>query len=198
MAFVRRAGIALFAVALWLPSTPAPAGWKLIPRAQPVDIGGMIVTPLNDWNQSSAPPGKQGRAWTRDGFGLNGIEFFAGVASGQTLYRERNRKRNPMPRFQSSLLLPELADFFERSFRVRGQISDFSLLESTPVQFGGHRGLRVRYRYSLPNDDLVRKGEVRLVVVNRRLYVANFFAPELHYFPASLPEANAIMDSARF
>ena len=63
-----------------------------------------IVTPQTDWNQASGRPGKQGRAWTKDGFNLNGLEFFAGVPDGQPLYRERNKKQNPMPRFSGATM----------------------------------------------------------------------------------------------
>jgi len=194
----RRSCLALLIVATLLSSSPAIAGWKLVPANQPADLIGMQVTPQVDWNQSSLRPGKLGRAWTRDGFELNGLEFFAAVPNGQPLYRERSKKNNPMPKFESSILLPELADFFERSFRVQNQLSDFSVVESGPVTFGGHPGLRLRYRYTRPNDDLVRLGEARLAVVGEKLYVANFYAPELHYFPTGLVEATATMDSARF
>lgn len=194
---LRQVGLAAMAAAALAQTSPLLAGWKLMPATQSADLTGMKVTPQSDWNQSSSRPGKLGRSWTHDGFGLNGLEFFAAVPAGQPLYRERSKKNNPMPKFDSTMLLPELADFFERSFRVQNQLSDFSILESGPSILGGHAGLRVRYRYTLPNDELVRLGEVRLAVVNKKLYAANFFAPELHYFPAGLPEANAIMDSAR-
>jgi hypothetical protein len=193
-----RSAIILLAGAALAQSQPVLAGWKLIPRDRPVNSAGITVTPLNDWNQASGRPGKQGLAWTRDGFDLNGLEFFAAIPAGQPIYRERNRKQDPMPKFDSAVLLPELADFFERSFRTQHQISNFVILESAPTTLGGHPGLRVRYRYVLPNDDLARSGEVRLAVVGRKLYLTNFFAPQLHYFAAGLPEANAIMDSARF
>jgi hypothetical protein len=193
-----RSKIILFAAAGLLSASPALAGWKLMPARQPADLTGMQVTPQQDWNQASARPGKQGRAWTRDGMGLNGLEFFAAVPGGQPLYRERSKKNNPMPKFESTMLLPELADFFERSFRVQNELSDFSVIDSVPQTFGGHQGLRVRYRYTFPNDELVRLGEVRLAVVNKKLYVANYYAPELHYFPSGLAEAQAIMDGARF
>lgn len=194
----RRFPALLLAVAILAQPVPALAGWKLIPRGRPADLTGVVVTPQSDWNQAGARPGKQGRAWTHDGFNLNGLEVFAAVPAGQPLYREYGKKRNPMPKFDNTMLLPELADFFERSFRVRHNLSDFAVQEAGPAALGGHAGLRVRYRYTLPNDELVRLGEVRLAVVNKKLYVANFYAPELHYFPAGLTEANAIMDGARF
>ena len=179
-------------------SHPAFAGWKLIPAQKPANVGGIIVSPQSDWNQASAHPGKQGISWTHDGFDLNGFEFFAGVPTGGPLYRERDRKRNPMPKFDKGMLLPDLADFFERSFRARQGISDFTIAESVPAELGGYKGLAVRYRYSLPNDDLVRLGVVRLAIVRGKLYVANFNAPQLHYFASGLGEAEAIMNNAKF
>ncbi|MCE7796789.1 hypothetical protein LWE61_09490 [Sphingobium sufflavum] len=187
--------LGLFSLAM---ATPAPAGWKLLAAKQPVQVGTMVVTPTADWNQAGARPGKQGVAWTQDGFGLNGLEFFAAVPSGLPLYRERSAKQNPMPRFDSTMLLPDLTDFFERSFRVQNNLTDFAVESSEPASFGGHAGVVVRYRYSLPNDELKRRGVARLAVVGKQLFVGNFYGPELHYFPTGLPQAEAIMESARF
>lgn len=188
----------LAAVAALSLSSPAIAGWKLLQATAPVQIGTMTTTPGRDWNQASGRPGKQGVTWTQDGLGLNGLELFAGVASGQPLYKERSAKQNPMPRYDATMLAPDLADFFERSFRVQNNISDFAVeaIESNP--FGGHKGITIRYRYSLPNDELKRRGIARLAVAGKKLFVANFYAPELHYFSAGLSEVQAIMDSARF
>jgi hypothetical protein len=192
--------VRIYIAAVLLASTASPvaAGWKLMPAKQSATVDSLKVTPENDWNQSSARPGKQGRTWTRDGFELNAIEFFAAIPSGQPIYRERDKKRNPMPKFDNGLLLPELADFFEKSFRAQNQLSDYTLIESSPATLNGAKGLRVRYRYTLPNDELTRLGEARLAVVKGKLYVANFYAPKLHYFGSHLPEANKIMDTLKF
>lgn len=191
-------GCALAVCLSFAAASPAFAGWKLIPGRQAADLTGIVVTPQIDWNQASGRPGKQGRSWTRDGFGLNGLEFFAAVPSGQPLYRERSKKSNPMPKFDKAMLLPDLADFFERSFRVNYQPGEFTVVESGPASLGNHAGLRIRYRYTLANDELVRLGEARLAMAKGRLYVVNYFAPELHYFAAGLAEANGMMDGARF
>lgn len=198
MVVLRRLAVGGLLAAALLEAAPALAGWKLIASRHPIDLAGMTVVAQSDWNQASGRPGKQGQAWTHDGFDLNSLEFFAGVPDGQPLYRERNRKRNPMPLFDSGMLLPDLADYFERSFRAQNQLATFSVLETQPTRFGGHDGLRVRYQYVLMNDELIRQGEVRLAIVKRKLYVANYSAPQLYYFSAGFPEANAIMDSARF
>lgn len=188
----------LLMVVAMIPVSPGIAGWKFLEANKPVQIGTMTVVPITDWNQAGVRPGKQGVTWTQDGSGLNGVEFFSAVPSGQSLYRERNAKQNPMPKYDSLMLAPDLVDFFERSFRVQNQVTDLVVEQSAPVTFGGHRGIAVRYRYSLPNDDLKRRGVARLAVVNKQLFVANFHAPELHYFSAGLPQAEAMMDGARF
>ena len=182
-------------VAVW--SAPASAGWKLMSGNQVAKVDSLSVTPQSDWNQGGRL-GQQGRVWTQDGVGLNAIEFFSAVPDGGSMYKERDNKNNPMPKFDSKLLLPELADFFERSFRAQNQVSDFTILESTPADIGGRKGLAIRYRYTLPNDELTRLGEARLAVVDGKLYVANFYAPQLHYFGAGLPEARAMMERVRF
>ena len=178
-------------------SAPASAGWKLMSGNQVAKVDSWSVTPQSDWNQGGRP-GQQARVWTQDGVGLNAIEFFSAVPDGGSMYKERDKKNNPMPKFDSKLLLPELADFFERSFRAQNQVSDFTIRESTPADIGGRKGLAIRYRYTLPNDELTRLGEARLAVVDGKLYVANFYAPQLHYFGAGLPEARAMMERVRF
>lgn len=188
----------LSAMAVMVHCSPALAGWKLMSANQTVTVDEVRLTPSRDWNQASSRPGKQGRAWTQDGFGLNAIEFFGGVPDGAPLYRERSAKHDPMPKFNSAMLAPELVDFFERSFRVRNQITDFSVDEIKVVDFGGHQGVALSYSYSLPNDELKRRGIARLAVAGKRLFVANFYAPRIHYFPSALPEVEALMDSARF
>lgn len=177
---------------------PALAGWKLVPANTSFANGEVTITPQSDWNLASGKLGKQTYAWTQDGFELNSLHVFAGVPAGQPLYKERDKKRNPLPKFDPSALLPDLVDLFERSFRAQNEVADFTVLEVRPASFGGQNGVRARFKYVLAGDDLVRFGEVRLAVKNSKLYAISFTAPALHYFNAGLPEAMAIMDSTRF
>lgn len=179
-------------------SAPAQAGWKELKANAPVKVGAMTISPLSDWNQGGSALSKPGVSWTQDGFDLNTFEVFPGVPAGKPIYKERSKKNNPMPKFDPTLLLPELADFFERSFRAGKGVTDFTVEASEPVQFAGGQGLEVHYRYSLPNDELVRRGVARLAVVNKKLFAATFYAPDVHYFAAGLPEAKSLMEKARF
>ena len=194
---IRSITAALLCAALVV-AAPARAGWKQLNADQPVKVGGMTLSPSSDWNQGGSVLAKPGVSWTHDGFDLNAFEVFPGVPAGKPLYKERSRKNNPMPKFDPTLLLPELADFFERSFRAGKGVTDFTVEASDPAPFAGGQGLEVHYRYSLPNDELVRRGVARLAVVDKKLYAATFYAPEVHYFAAGLPEAKSLMDKARF
>lgn len=188
---------AVLCVALTV-SASAQAGWKELKPKQPVKVGAMTLSPSSAWNQGGSALAKPGVSWTQDGFELNAFEVFPGVPAGKPLYKERSKKNNPMPKFDPTLLLPELADFFERSFRAGKGVTDFTLEASEPVVFAGGQGLEVHYRYSLPNDELVRRGIARLAVVDKKLYAATFYAPDVHYFAAGLPEAKSLMEKARF
>ena len=191
-------GFALIALVLGLGSTPAWAGWKLVPGQKVAAVDGVQITPTTDWNQSGTRPGKLGRAWTKDGDALNAFEVFSGIPHGAPVYREANKKANPMPKFDKGILLPELADFFERSFRARNRLTDFQQIKAEPGLLGGHKALVVRYQFINQNDELIRMGEARLAVVRGKLYVTNFHAPSLHYFDDRIGEVRTMMDNAKF
>ncbi len=147
------------AVTLTAAAAPAFAGWKLVTGGQTAIIDGISVTPRTDWNQASRRLSKYGVIWTQDGFDLDALELVAAVPDGEPIYKPV--KGNPLPRFSKAMLLPELADFFERSFRANYRLTDFAIVDVAPATFGGHPGLRVRYRYIRLNDDLTREGEAR-------------------------------------
>lgn len=193
---MRAVRIGLSVIAL-VAASPSYAGWKLIVAGTPQTAGGMTIIPQHDWSRGDRI-GKQGFTWTQDGPSLNALEVFTAIPAGSPLYRERSKKRDPMPRFEANLLLPELVDFFERSFRGGVRPAEFAVERTSPTSLGGKPAVRVRYRYVMPNDELERRGEARLAVSKGALYVVNFHAPSLHYFDAGIVEANAMMDGARF
>ena len=189
------AGLAGFAL---LASQPVHAGWKRI-EPQPVQVGkgGMLVQPSSEWNRSSRRPTPSGESWTKDGFLLNRLDFFTQIPPGQSIYKERSKKRRPLPKFRSDMLLPDLAELFEANFSIENDVTLFEVVKAEPARLGDAPGIRIEYEYAFPNDPLRRQGEARLAVVRGKLYVINFAAPSLHYFEASRGEVHRIMDSAQ-
>jgi hypothetical protein len=192
---MRKTLVAAYVLMFVASSGTANAGWKLIPSGTKQAIGPVVILPESDWNRSSSAPGKQGVAWTHDGFELNRFEVYAAVPSGQPLFKDRAKKQNPMPKFDKSMLRPDWADFFEKSFRVQYQVSDFVMDEVSPAKLADTNAIHIRYHYSLPNDDLLRKGEVFIAVRDGNLYVVNFQAPALHYFESGVAEFRSMARS---
>ena len=186
------------ALALVMQPAMAVAGWKLMPRAQPVAVAksAMTVTPASDWNRWSSRPSKRGETWTLDGVALNQLSFFGGIAQSEPIYRERNRKDEPLPKFSTTMLAPDIVQAVEGSHRILLRTSLFAVDTMEPATLGGHAGLRFTYRYTVQDEEVRRRGEARAAVVGGKLYLITFAAPEIHYFDAGIVAARAVMDSA--
>lgn len=196
---MRRVMVAVASVALMTAPTAAIAGWKLMPQKTPVTVAksSLTVTPSSDWNRWSTRPSKKGETWTLDGTALNELSFFAGIAPGEPLYRERNKKDQPLPKFDAKMLAPELVTMFESSNRIVMATSLFEIDKVEPAKLAGQDAVHFTYHYTVQADEVRRKGEARAAVIGGKLYLISFAAPAIHYYDAGVTEARAIMDSAR-
>jgi hypothetical protein len=157
----------------------------------------MTVTPGEDWNRWSTRPSKKGETWTLDGVSLNELSFFAGVLPGEAIYRERSKKDEPLPKFDARMLPPDIVQAVEGSYRILLRTPLFAIDSQEPAKLGGHNGVRFTYHYTVQDEDVRRKGEARAAIVDGRLYLVTFAAPEIHYFDAGITEARRVMDSVR-
>lgn len=190
-------GLLLFALTIIAPEA-AVAGWRRIdPTAVEVANGGMVAQPISSWNRASKRPAKNGESWTKDGFPLNRLDFFAGIEPGESIYKERSKKHRPLPKFESNMLLPDLAGLFEANFSIENDVTSFEVTNLEPATLGGAQGLLLEYDFALPGGALRRKGEARIAVHKGKLHVVNFTAPKLHYFDDSISEVQAMMDSIK-
>lgn len=175
---------------------PAPADANAY-RAQgkPVRVARtMTVTPPRDWNQLSARPGRKAEVWTLDGERLNAVTWFGGIAPGEALLREPRRRRT-LPRYSDAMLLAEIPELLESTYRSAGGIADFTLTTAVPDPFLGHAGIRFGYAY-VDADDLPRRGEARAAIVAGLLYIVTFDAPRTDYFDRLLGDVHRLTDSA--
>lgn len=156
--------------------------------------GKMTVTPSKDWNRWSARPSDKGELWTRDGFSLNELSFFAGITNGEPIYRELNKRDQPLPKFKSDMLPTDLADLFETSNRIVLQTPLFKVDHIEPAKLGGHDGVRFTYHYALESDQLDRKGEGVAANIDGKLYLVNFVAPEIHYFDRDVTDFRSMIE----
>ena len=176
-------------------AAPVLADWKLMPRdvAAAVVNGKMTVTPSQDWNRWSARPSEKGELWTRDGFALNELSFFAAIKHGEPIYRELDKTNQPLPKFKSEMLPTDLVELFEISNRIVLQTPLFAIDHVEPAKLGGHDGVRFSYHYALESDQLNRKGEGVAANIDGKLYLVNFVAPEIHYFDRDIGDFRALV-----
>lgn len=187
----------LLCVALLCAGAPASAEWAIMDGGKSAKIvgGKMQAKPGEAWNRSSSRPSERGELWTLDGLGLNEVSFFAAVPDGEPIYREYSRKFLPLPRFRSTMALPDIIELFEGSNRILLQSPLFQVEKAEPATLAGHDGVRFRYRFVIGGEEVARKGEAVAAVVDGKLYLVNFAAPAIHYFDRDLPKFQAIVDS---
>lgn len=165
-------------------------------KGKPVEVASALtVTPPRDWNRLDVKPGKAAETWTLDGEQLNDVTFYGGIEPGQPLVRERNKKREPLPKFTTATLLAEVPELLEGTYRASRGIGAFSLTGSSPEPFLGKSGMRFTYDYT-DADLLPRKGEARAALIGGKLYMATFDAPRLHFFDKSLADYRALAETA--
>lgn len=194
-----RNGLILGVTVLMLTPNAAQAGYKLVPTGKPAAVAksGLTVTTDRDWNRLGSRIGRNAESWTLDGLQLNDLTFYGGIENDKTLFREVDKMNRPLPRFSSSMLLPDIAQLFEGSYRVAVGTSLISIDSIEPAIFGGSQGFRFTYSFTVQGEEVRRLGEARGAIVGGKLYMMTFEAPVIHYFDRDVTAFRAIADSAR-
>lgn len=189
--------IAISLLALVGAALPALAEWKAVAAGESALVAGkvMSVTPRAGWNKMSARPSDQGERWTRDGIALNELTFFSAIPDGGTLYHTPYGSEQKLPKFRSNMLVTDIVELFENSNRILLGSSVFSIQLVEPAKLGTHEGIRFAYSYAAQDEGLTRKGEGVAAIVDGKLYVVNFIAPEIHYFDRDIEEVRQLVAS---
>ena len=175
-------------------------GYSLV-RAREVRVGdnSMAVTAPREWNRISSRVFTDIRDvedWTQNGPYLDGISFVTGLKDGKALVYQRRRDDRQVPKFRSNMTPPEIAAIVESLFRVRGGAVDFTTTSLAPRPFMGASGFQHDFEH-LDSDEVRRKGRAVGAVIDGKLYLILFDAARSHYYQASLPDFEAIVNSAR-
>jgi len=196
MRFVR---FAIAAAALATLSSPAVAGYKLMPANTRVAIAksALTVTPSRDWNRLGGRVGRNAESWTLDGLTLNDVTFYAGIENDRTLFREVGKKEKPLPRYSATMLAPDVVQLFEGSYRIANATSLFSVDGIEPATFAGHSGFRFHYTFTVQGEEVKRKGEANGAVVGGKLYMMTFEAPTIHYYDTFLESYRKMVGTAQ-
>ncbi len=182
-----------------LVAAPVLAGYKLKSANVPVAVAksGLMVTSPIAWNRNSARIGRFAETWTLDGVSLNDLTFYGGIADNTTLFREVNKKVTPLPRFSATMLIPDIVQMFEASYRVALSTSLMTIDSVEPMNFAGAEGFRFTYNFTVQGEDVKRKGEARGAIIGGKLYLITFEAPAIYYFDRDVEEFRKVADSAK-
>lgn len=186
------------AIAVALNAAPLAAAYKLIPAGAPVAVGksNLTVTPPEAWNKLPPMVGKKAEAWTLDGLNLNEVTFFGGIASGETLVKDRQKKDKPLPKFNATMLLPDVVALYETTLRSVTDTANYTTDMVEPATFAGQPGFRFGFSYTVA-DEVKRKGEGVGAIIGGKLYMAVFAAPQTHYFGRDVEKFRAVVATAR-
>lgn len=170
---------------------------KLIQEGQAVAVAksGLTVVPSRKWNRLTGSIGNNVETWTLDGPQLNDITFYAGIAPGKTLVKERNKKQEPLPKFSAETLLIEIPELLEGTYRPYKNVVAFEVGSIEPNTFLGQDGVAFSYEYA-DNDGLTRKGQARASVVGGKLYMITFDAPRLYYYDKNVGDFLTLVRTA--
>ena len=187
----------MVAVAGLAGATPALAA-KLMPKGKTevVAKSGLTVTPEIDWNRIGARPGRNAESWTLDGLTLNDLTFYGGIPNDTTLFRDAKKKTEPLPKFSSTMLIPDIAQLFESSYRVSVGTSLMSIDSIEPATFAGKPGFHFTYSFVVEGEEVHRKGEASGAIIGGSLYMVTFEAPTIHYFDAGVDAYRKVAASA--
>lgn len=184
--------------ALLLGSFAAPAlAHKLIEPgvAAKVADGAFNATSGTVWNRLQQSEGKYQEVWTIDGHKLNRLAFYGGVPFGQPLLKERDKKKDPLPKVTDTMLLPDVPGLLERTYRTQYGIPIFTLGTQEPAMVGGKQGIHFEYTYVSPEDEVERRGDAYAAIEGGKLFLVTYEAPALHYFDRDVAEVKAIIKS---
>ncbi len=180
-------------------SSPAIAAWRIILANEEVNVSksDLVVTPKTNWNRWTSRPSLVGEIWTLDGVRLNELSFFAGIDDGDTLYYDDGSYNKSMPTYDKDMLQSELVSFFEASNRLILESSQFEIKKVEPAKLAGFAGVRFSYRYAAQGEGIMRSGEAVAAKIDKKLYLVNFAAPEIHYFGREIDSVRQLIASAK-
>jgi hypothetical protein len=181
-------------------ATPACAGNRLVKAGHPIAVAHdtLTVTPDREWNELGWGPGSRCDRWTLDGAALNAVTFCGAIESGRPLFREVSKHDQPLPHFSTTMLLTDVPDLVEKSYRIALGASVMTIDSAEPALIDGERAIRFRYTFTRQDEEVERHGEALATIRGEKLYWMSYEAPAIHYFARDLESWRRLAATARF
>lgn len=183
------AGLAVLTLSACVSITSAPAG--------PYASGAHSVTLGREWSDVSAlipRRPKQLRLLSIDGPLLNRLYIVDGLEEGAWLVRAPSKDK-PTPVVRKAMSARERIEFVADNVAAFGY-QDVKTVRPRPAKAGEIDAIRFDLTARTP-EGLDISGTAKVAERDGRLYLVLYLAPTEHYFAASLPEVESVMNSMR-
>jgi hypothetical protein len=156
----------------------------------------LSVTVDTAWNQFERGMGDNTPTWTVEGITVDALQFYVGIKDGELIAATPNNGKGVLPlKFRSDMQPADIVALYQGLFTRDG--SSFTLDKLEPAEFVATRGFRFEYSLTRKVDDVRLRGVAYAAVRNGELFVINYSAPRLAFFPKYAAQVEALARTAK-
>lgn len=156
----------------------------------------LVVSVDSAWNKFERGPSDNVPTWTIEGITIDALQFFVGIKDGQVIAPTPSAGKQVQPLvFKSSMQPAEVVSLFEGLFTRDG--STFTVEKLEPADFLDGQGFRVEYAMVRKRDDVRLRGFAYGAIRQGELFVVNYMAPRLGFYPKYAPRVESMIRTAR-
>lgn len=148
------------------------------------------------WNQFDHGLTDKVPTWTIEGITVDALKFYVGVQDGKELAPLPSNAKGVTPLiFRASMQPADIVALYQSLLTRDG--SSFELLKLEPAEFLGQKGFRFEYALNRKSDDVRMSGLAYGAVRNGELFVIQYSAPRLEFFPRYRTQVERLISSAK-
>jgi hypothetical protein len=159
-------------------------------------VGNRLALKLDTpWNQFEQGMSTSTPTWTVEGITVDALQFYVGIKDGAPITRVQGSDNGKKPlTFKAAMQPQDIVSLYEALLTRDG--SSFQLDKLEPAPFLGGQGFRFEYTLNRKADDVPMRGLAVGAVRNGELFVIQYSAPRLVFFPRYQPRVEALIRSA--
>jgi len=156
----------------------------------------LVVHVDTPWNKFERGTADNTPTWTIEGITVDALQFYVGVKDGEVIAPAPAGMKNVEPlTFKASMQPADIVALYQSLLTRDG--SSFSMEKLEPSDFIGTQGFRFEYALVRKVDDVRLRGVAWGAVRNGELFLINYSAPRLAFYPQYVGRVEALARSAR-
>lgn len=156
----------------------------------------LSVTVTTPWNQFERGLGDNTPVWTLDGITVDALQFYVALKEGELIAPTPSEPKGLQPlAFKASMQPADIVALYQGLWTRDG--SAFTLDKLEPGEFAGTPGFRFEYQLVRKLDDVRLRGVAWATVRNGELFLINYSAPRLGFFPRGIGAVETLVKTAR-